>query len=37
MVFRLPFEIGVPDVLYERDLREWDLRGELSSERWQKA
>ena len=24
MVFRLPFEIGVPDVLYERELREWD-------------
>jgi hypothetical protein len=24
MVFRLPFEVGVPDVLYERELREWD-------------
>lgn len=24
MVFRLPFEIGVPDVLYERELRQWD-------------
>src|SRR5437868_808350 len=23
-VFRLPFELGVPDVLYERELRGWD-------------
>lgn len=24
VVFRLPFELGVPDVLYERELRGWD-------------
>lgn len=24
VVFQLPFDLGVPDVLYERELREWD-------------